>query len=86
MTDYCTGLLDSHSWSAVKLDLYGRKFFYANVLHRPWVAIDLIKPSKVQRSPDTVTIDEANPLFEVPISSATVCIPSPGLNFVTVRT
>ncbi len=26
LTDYFTDLLDSHSWSAVKLDLYGLKF------------------------------------------------------------
>ena len=28
LTDYFTDLLESHSWSAVKLDLYGLKFFY----------------------------------------------------------
>ncbi len=29
LLDYFTELLDTHSWSAVKLDLYGLKFFYA---------------------------------------------------------
>lgn len=28
LTDYFTDLLGSHSWSAVKLDLYGLKFYY----------------------------------------------------------
>ena len=28
LADYFTDLLASHSWSAVKLDLYGPKFFY----------------------------------------------------------
>jgi len=63
LTDYFSDLLDSHSWSAVKLDLYGLKFFYTHVLHKPWVNIDLIKPPKTQRLPDIVTIDEAKRLF-----------------------
>ncbi len=28
LTDYFTDLLGTHSWSAVKLDLYGLKFYY----------------------------------------------------------
>jgi len=63
LTDYFTDLLDSHSWSTVKLDLYGLKFFYTHVLHKPWEHIDLIKPPKAQRLPDIVTVDEAKLLF-----------------------
>lgn len=63
LTDYFTDLLASHSWSAVKLDLYGLKFFYAHVLHKPWSNIDLIKPPKTQRLPDIVTVEEAKRLF-----------------------
>jgi integrase/recombinase XerD len=63
LTDYFTDLLDSHSWSAVKLDLYGLKFFYDHVLHKPWVNVDLIKPPKAQRLPDILTVDEAKRLF-----------------------
>jgi len=44
LIDYFSTLLSTHSWSAVKLDLYGLKFFYQHVLHKPWVNIDLIKP------------------------------------------
>lgn len=58
LIDYFTGLLESHSWSAVKLDLYGLKFFYTHVLHKPWVAPNLIKPPKVQRLPDILTVAE----------------------------
>jgi integrase/recombinase XerD len=60
---YFTDLLDSHSWSAVKLDLYGLKFFYAHVLHKPWVHVDLIKPPKAQRLPDILTVEEAGRVF-----------------------
>lgn len=64
LTDYFTDLLASHSWSGVKLDLYGLKFFYTHVLRKPWVAPDLIKPPKAQRLPDIVTVDEAKRLFQ----------------------
>ena len=64
LTDYFTDLLDSHSWSAVKLDLYGLKFFYTHVLHQPWVNVTLIKPPRPQRLPDIVTLDEAKRLIE----------------------
>lgn len=37
LLDYFTALMTTHSWSAVKLDLYGLKFFYAHVLKKPWV-------------------------------------------------
>lgn len=63
LTAYFTDLLDSHSWSAVKLDLYGLKFFYAHVLRKPWANVDLIKPPKAQRLPDIVTVEEARRLF-----------------------
>ena len=64
LADYFTDLLASHSWSAVKLDLYGLKFFYTHVLHQPWVAPDLIKPPKAQRLPDILTVAEAQRLFQ----------------------
>lgn len=63
LLDYFTELLTSHSWSSVKLDLYGLKFYYAHVLGKPWVAPGLIKPPKTQRLPDIVTIAEAQRLF-----------------------
>jgi integrase/recombinase XerD len=63
LTDYFTDLLASHSWTTVKLDLYGLKFYYAHVLRKPWVAPGLIKPPKSQRLPDIVTIDEAKRIF-----------------------
>jgi site-specific recombinase XerD len=63
LTDYFTDLVASHSWSSVKLDLYGLKFYYAHVLRKPWVAPGLIKPPRTQRLPDIVTIEEAKRLF-----------------------
>ena len=63
LLDYFNDLLHSHSWSAVKLDLYGLKFFYTNVLKKTWEDIPLIKPPKTTRIPDIVTIEQANQLF-----------------------
>jgi site-specific recombinase XerD len=63
LTNYFTELLGTHSWSAVKLDLYGLKFYTQHVLKKPWVAPGLIKPPKSQRLPDIVTIDEIRRIF-----------------------
>ncbi len=63
LTDYFTDLLDAYSWSTVKLDLYGLKFYYAHVLRAPWVDVDLIKPPKARRLPNIVTVDQAKRLF-----------------------
>ncbi len=63
LTDYFSALLHSHSWSTVKLDLYGLKFYYIHVLHNSWNHIDLIKPPKIRRLPDIVTVEEAQRLF-----------------------
>lgn len=64
LLDYFTQLLSTHSWSTVKLDLYGLKFFYQHVLHKSWENVDLIKPPKAVRLPDIVTIDEVARLLK----------------------
>ena len=63
LLDYFVDLQDRLSWSAVKLDLYGLKFFYQHVLRNPWTHVDLIKPPKTTRLPDIVTVEEAARLF-----------------------
>ncbi len=63
LADYFSELLNTHSWSAVKLDLYGLKFFYQHVLKKPWLHVDLIKPPRAKRLPDIVTVEEAARLF-----------------------
>lgn len=63
LTDYFSERVASHSWSTVKLDLYGLQFYYAHVLRKPWVAPGLIKPPRSQHLPDIVTVTEAQRLF-----------------------
>jgi len=63
LLDYFSELLESHSWSTVKLDLYGLKFFYTRVLDRTWDDIPLIKPPKTTRIPDILSVEQVNQLF-----------------------
>ncbi len=63
LTDYLSELLKTHSWSAVKLDLYGYKFYAIHVLRKPWTMPALIKPPRAQRLPDILTVDQAQRLF-----------------------
>jgi site-specific recombinase XerD len=63
LTNYFSDLVTTHSWSAVKLDLYGFKFYTLHVLGKLWAMPNFIKPPKVQRLPDIVTVEEAQVLF-----------------------
>ncbi len=63
LLDYFTELLECHSWSTVKLDLYGLKFFYTRVLDRDWQEIPLVKPPKVSRIPDILSIEQVERLL-----------------------
>lgn len=56
LTDYFALILDQLSWSTLKHDLYGLKFYYAHVLDKPWPGAELTKAPKVSRLPDIVTV------------------------------
>lgn len=64
LTDYFTSLIGTHSWSTVKLDLYGLQFYYKHVLQKPWIAPGIIKPPKVKRLPDIVTAAEIDHILQ----------------------
>ncbi len=63
LIDYFHELLQSHSWNTVKLDLYGLRLFYKNVLHKTWEHIPVIKQPKVTRIPDILTTRQINQLL-----------------------
>jgi site-specific recombinase XerD len=63
MLDYFDQFLLSNSWSGVKLDLYGLRFFTIHVLKNPWVNVPVIKPPKSTRIPDIVTVKQAQLIF-----------------------
>ncbi len=55
LKDYFASLVDSHSWSTVKLDRNGIQFFYRHVLDKPWDWVKIVKPPKVRSLPDILT-------------------------------
>jgi integrase/recombinase XerD len=55
---YFATLLETHSWSTVKLDRCGLQFFYRYVLKRPWDWTEIVKPPQPQRLPDILTREE----------------------------
>jgi len=63
LLDYFNNLLEDQSWSTVKLDLYGLKFFYSRVLGKSWEDIPLIKPPKTSRIPDILSVEQIGRLF-----------------------
>jgi site-specific recombinase XerD len=63
LLDYFSQLVDSYSWSTVKLDLYGLKLFYTHVLKKTWEEIPLIKPKRVSKIPDILSVEQINQLF-----------------------
>ena len=58
LVEYFNDLKAAHSWSAVKLDLYGFKFFTEHVLRQPWAMPGFIRPPKVSHLPDIVSIEQ----------------------------
>jgi integrase len=55
---YFADLLETHSWSTIKLDRCGLQFFYRHVLDRPWDWVDIVKPPRVSRLPDVLTREQ----------------------------
>jgi site-specific recombinase XerD len=56
-------LVDSHSWSTVKVDRNGLQFFWKHVLKRDWTWLDLVKAPRVQSLPDVLTRTEVEQLI-----------------------
>lgn len=53
--DYFSALVQSHSWSTVKVDRNGLQFFYKYVLNKEWQWVDIVKPPKKTVLPDILT-------------------------------
>jgi len=58
LKDYFAALVRSHSWSTVKLDRCGLQFFYRHVLNKQWEWVKIVRPPKVRRLPDILTVAE----------------------------
>jgi integrase len=60
---YFGQLVDSHSWSTVKVDRNGLQFFWRHVLKLDWQWVNIIKPPKVHTIPDILTLAEVEKLI-----------------------
>lgn len=55
LKDYFSTLIESHSWSTVKVDRCGLQFFYQHVLERDWDWVRIVRPPREQRLPDVLS-------------------------------
>ncbi|MCF6267345.1 MAG: site-specific integrase [Desulfuromusa sp.] len=60
---YFGQLVDSHSWSTVKVDRNGLQFFWRHVLKVDWQWVNIIKPPKISTIPDILTLAEVERLI-----------------------
>ncbi len=60
---YFAELVESHSWSTVKIDRNGLQFFWKHVLKIDWKWLSIIKAPKVQSLPDILTLNEVEQLI-----------------------
>jgi len=63
LKDYFAALVDSHSWSTVKIDRLGLQFYWRHVLAKDWRWIDIVKPPKIKSIPDILTLAEIERLI-----------------------
>jgi len=60
---YFADLVESHSWSTVKVDRNGLMFFWKHVLKQDWQWIDIVKAPKVLSLPDVLTVAEVEQMI-----------------------
>jgi integrase/recombinase XerD len=60
---YFEELVESHSWSTVKIDRLGIQFYWRYVLKRDWQWINIVKPPKIHTIPDILTPAEIEQLI-----------------------
>ncbi len=63
LKDYFAALVESHSWSTVKIDRLGLQFYWRHVLEKDWQWIDIVKPPKIKTIPDILTPTEIERLI-----------------------
>ena len=63
LESYFAELVESHSWSTVKVDRNGLQFFWKHVLERDWTWLNIVKAPRVQSLPDILTPAEVEQLL-----------------------
>lgn len=60
---YFSALVESHSWSTVKVDRNGLQFFWKHVLKRDWQWVNIVKAPQIRSLPDILTVTEVEQLI-----------------------
>lgn len=60
---YFSFLVDTKSWSTVKIDRLGIMFFWKHVLKKDWEWLDIVKPPQIHTLPDILTVTEVEKLI-----------------------
>ncbi|OBS95173.1 integrase [Vibrio cyclitrophicus] len=60
---FFASLIQTHSWSTIKLDRNGLQFFYLYTLDKQWEWLNIVKPPQVKRLPDILTPQQVNSLI-----------------------
>lgn len=63
LENYFADLVESHSWSTVKIDRLGLQHFWKYVLKKEWKWVDIVRPPRVKTIPDILTPAEVERLI-----------------------
>jgi integrase/recombinase XerD len=60
---YFDSLVQTHSWSTIKVERNGLQFFFKHILKREWQWVEIVKPPQVHSLPDVLTLKEIERLI-----------------------
>lgn len=63
LKQYFLALVESPSWSSVKVDRNAFQFFYQHVLNKQWQWVNIVKPPRVQPLQDVLAMSELNAII-----------------------
>ncbi|PME55440.1 tyrosine-type recombinase/integrase, partial [Vibrio lentus] len=63
LKQFFASLIQTHSWSTIKLDRNGLQFFYRYTLDKQWEWLNIVKPPQVKRLPDILTPQQVSSLI-----------------------
>ena len=58
LKQYFLELVETHSWSSVKIDRNAFQFFYQHVLNKEWEWVNIVKPPRIQPLQDVLAVQE----------------------------
>ena len=60
---YFTDLLKKLTWSSIRVEIFGLKFFWKFVLEKKWNWLSIVKPPVIKNLPDVLTVKETELLL-----------------------